>query len=71
MRRRAPCIEILDEDVARSLRRMTPARRFALGSEEERSVRVLVAAAVREQHPRWSEGRVSREVARRFGLGSD
>jgi hypothetical protein len=70
MRRRAPCIEVLDEGVARSLRRMTPAQRLALAFDAGRFARLLVRASVREAHPRWNEGRISREVARRFLLGA-
>lgn len=70
MRRRAPRIEILDEAVAPSLRRMTPARRLALAFDAERFARDLVRASVRGEHPLWSERRISREVARRFLLGA-
>jgi hypothetical protein len=70
MRRRAPCIEVLDEAVARALRRMTPAKRLSLAFDAERFARLLVGASVRADHPRWSERRISREVARRFVLGA-
>ncbi|MCI0588296.1 MAG: hypothetical protein L0323_15810 [Planctomycetes bacterium] len=70
MRRRTPCIEVLDEAVARALRRMTPAQRLALAFDAERFARRLVRASVRADHPRWSDARISREVARRFVLGA-
>ena len=46
----------------RILRAMTPAQRLAAAEEMYRAARAIKAAALRRQHPDWSEERIRREV---------
>ena len=50
-----------------AFRKMTPARRLELGLQFIRQMRQLKAAALRAQHPEWSEAQVA-EALRLFTL---
>jgi hypothetical protein len=59
-------IEVVDEDVAACLRRLTPAQKLAQIGEANQTLRAFVRAGVRRRHPGWAEVQVLREVARRM-----
>jgi hypothetical protein len=51
-------------------RRMTPQQRLQVSFRLYDLTRALVRQGVKYQHPDWDEGRVEREVLRRFRLGA-
>ncbi|MEK6695632.1 MAG: hypothetical protein AABY98_00575 [Candidatus Deferrimicrobiota bacterium] len=57
-------IEVVDDEIAASLRVMGPAKRLALVFQAERFARELVRAGARNRHPEWNEAEVEKEVAR-------
>ena len=64
-------IEVIDPAQAALLRQKTMAERIAMIGDSNRTARLLVAAGIRAQHPDWSDERVTNEVLRRVGSGSD
>ena len=62
---RRPCVELLDEAVVEVLRRKTPAERVAMVFDAERTMRLMLEAHLRWQHPDWDAESVAREIARR------
>jgi hypothetical protein len=63
-------IEVVDEDVAEVLRRKTPAQRLAMAFAADRTIRQVIAGAIRGRHPDWDESQVREEVARRMTRGA-
>jgi hypothetical protein len=63
-------IESIDEVVAESLRRKTPAQRVAMCSNYDQMVRQLTAAFLRATYREWNELEIQRGVARTM-LGPD
>jgi len=63
-------IELADDDAMAMFRRMTPAQKLRVMSGMYASAYKWVDAAVRHQHPDWSEQQVRREVARRLSHGA-
>ncbi len=59
-------IEVVDEDVAACLRRLTPAEKLTQMGDANRTGRLLLAAGIRHRNPGWSDEQVRREVARRL-----
>ena len=59
-------IEVVDEDVAACLRRMTPGQKLAQIDEANRASRMMMAAGIRLRNPGWTDEQVQREVARRL-----
>ncbi len=62
--------EILDDRMAEIPRRKTPAERLEMTFAMWRFAQDLVRAAVRDEHPDWSDDQVNREVARRLSHGA-
>jgi hypothetical protein len=67
---RPPCIELIDEDVARILRGMSGTKRLRIASEMYRKTRLLLIGYLRHEHPDWDEGQVKREAIRRMSHGA-
>ena len=57
--------EVVDDETAAAMRRLTPDQRIRAAHDLWQYVRERVEAAVRWQHPDWSEGEVRDEVNRR------
>jgi hypothetical protein len=57
-------IEAVDEEVAKALRGMGPAKRLDMVFQAERFVRHLMRAGARNRHPDWNEADIEKEVAR-------
>jgi hypothetical protein len=53
----------------RILRKMTPAQKLAAAERLYWSAREIKAAALRQQHPDWSEDTINRKVREIFLLG--
>jgi hypothetical protein len=66
MRRRAPTIEVIDDQMAEVFRRMTPAQRLHMVDQIYLSSRQLIAASIRESNASMTDDQVEREVARRI-----
>ena len=64
-------IEPLDPAVIEILQRKTPAERLQLSIRATAGMRLLIAIAIRREHPDWDEPAVQREVARRWLLLQD
>ena len=63
-------IEVVDDAVAESLRRKSPAERVAMIGDANRTLRLVIAAQVRSLHPEWGEEKVLAEVTRRMADGT-
>ncbi len=63
-------IEVVDDEVAKALRGMGPAKRLDMVFQAERFVRDLMRAGARNRHPEWNEAEVEKEVARLWADGS-
>lgn len=63
-------IEVIDEELAKVLRKKTPAERVEMISAAHRTARMLAAAGIRYQHPDWQESQVQQEVIRRVCGGT-
>jgi len=63
---RPPCVEVLDEAMAEILRQKTPAERVAMVFDAERTMRLMLEAHLRWQHPDWETGQIVGEIARRW-----
>jgi hypothetical protein len=65
-RPKTPSIEVVHPRVAEMLRAKTPAQRLALAWEANRFARELIATALANQHPDWTQSEIQAEVARRM-----
>ncbi len=63
-------MEILDDAMAEILRQKTPAERLAIANGMWRFARDMIRATITREHPDWTEGEVSRMVARRLSHGA-
>ena len=59
-------IEVPDDAMAEVMRRKTPAERVAITLDANRTMRLLIEAAVRRAHPDFTDDQVRGEVARRI-----
>lgn len=59
-------IELLDADMVRVLRALTPAQRLAAAFDCQRTARLVIAGHLRDAHPDWDENQVQAEIARRM-----
>ena len=64
-------IEVVDEELAKVLRKKTPAERVEMIAAANRTARLLAAAGIRYQHPDWDEPQVQQEVIRRVCGGAN
>lgn len=58
--------ELVDPDLVKWLRSLTPGQRVFMASDLNKLARELVAGEIRDRHPDWSESKVNNEVGRRF-----
>ncbi len=56
----------MDPEERRILRAMTPAQKLAAAEDMYRTARDIKAAALRQQHPDWSEEDIRRKVREIF-----
>lgn len=54
---------------ANLIRQMTPGRRLEIAADLYRTAWEIKLAALRQQHPDWSEARIQRAVRRVFQTG--
>lgn len=59
-------IEVIDDQTALRLRRLSGAQRVAMGLEMVGFACAVIERNVRATHPEWNEGRITAEVLRRF-----
>lgn len=59
-------IEVVDDAIAAILRRKSSAERLNMAFAANRTARMLIASAIREQNPLWTDNAIAREVARRM-----
>jgi len=64
-------IEVVDPQMAEILRGKTVTQRLAIVQSAHVAAQRLVAMGVKLQHPDWSAGEVSREVAMRMLNGAN
>lgn len=64
-------IEVVDDAVAKVLRRKTPAERVEMIFAANRTMRAVIEGHVRTRHPNWDDRRVAAEVAGRMLRGTD
>jgi hypothetical protein len=62
-------IEIIEDELANSLRRKTPAQRLSISFDIWRCARDQLNFLLRSQHPDWDEKQLKAEFRRRM-LGS-
>jgi len=63
-------IEILDDAMARVLRRKTPAERISIGFNIWISARNMLMVHLRKSHPEWDDDLLEKEVTRRLSHGT-
>jgi hypothetical protein len=57
-------IEVVDEEMARVLRRMTGAQRLRIASQMFSTARRGIVFAIQAEHPDWNRKRVNERAAR-------
>ena len=62
--------EVVEPEMARVLRRKSPAERLEIGLKLWRHARKLLDARLRSTHPEWAAERRSKEIAQRMADGS-
>ena len=70
MNTRSPVIEVMDDEMADILRQKTDVERVRIGLRMWRTARVILRAAIRTEHPDWSELQITTEIARRISGGA-
>lgn len=63
-------IAVVGDTGAEIMRRQTPAEKLAMIDALWRTARSLTLGQLREQHPKWGDEQVRREIARRLSHGS-
>lgn len=69
MSSRPPVIEMIDDAMADMLRGKTEVERLKIAGRMWRSARVILRAAIREEHPDWDDQHLHREIACRISHG--
>lgn len=59
-------IEVLDPVMVEVLRTKTPAEKVAMIGEANRTMRLLLEAHFRSNHPDWDDAQISAAIARRM-----
>ncbi|MEZ6119156.1 MAG: hypothetical protein R3C28_21655 [Pirellulaceae bacterium] len=60
---------VISPEMVAVYRSKTPTQRLQIAFDMWRSARKIALAAVRQQHPQWSDDRQQAEVARRMSDG--
>ena len=68
--KRRPHIELLDDAMVDVLRRKTKTERVAMIFAANRTMRLRLEGHLRTVHPGWGTPAITREIARRMGLGT-
>lgn len=63
-------IEVIDEEMAATLRRKTGAERLEIASRMFGSARRMLLSHLRSVHPDWDQRQIEREAARRLSHGA-
>jgi len=63
-------IEIVDEEMAKILRRKSPAERIAIGISLRASARRMLVSHLSSRHPEWSPEEILAEANWRFSGGA-
>ena len=63
-------IEVIDEEMAATLRLKTGAERLAIASRMFGSARRMLLSHLRSAHPDWDQHQIEREAARRLSHGA-
>lgn len=63
-------IEVIDEEMAATLRLKTGAERLAIASRMFGSARRMLLSHLRAAHPDWDQRQIEREAARRLSHGA-
>ncbi|MEQ1909983.1 MAG: hypothetical protein ABMA15_14235 [Vicinamibacterales bacterium] len=63
-------IEVIDEEMAATLRLKTGAERLAIASRMFGSARRMLLSHLRTVHPDWDQRQIEREAARRLSHGT-
>lgn len=63
-------IEVMDDQTAEIMRRLTPQQKLTMLDELWLFGRSLTESGVRQQHPEWNEQEVQREIVRRMSRGT-
>lgn len=63
-------IEVVDEEMARVLRKKSGAERLRIASDMYASARRMLVSQLRSDHPDWDEERINREASRRLSHGA-
>jgi hypothetical protein len=71
MKSRKPVIEVIEDDLADVLRRMSGAQKLRCLDSMFRSIAGMIRCSIREAHPDWSPEQVSRETSKRIARDSD
>ena len=71
MQGRLPRIEVIDDETARIMRRLTGAQKLRMASDMLESARRMLMHHLRVTHPDWDDLAVAREAARRLSHESE
>lgn len=63
-------IEVIDDDMAATLRQKTGAQRLEIASRMFGSARRMLLSHLRFVHPDWDQRQIEREAARRLSHGA-
>jgi hypothetical protein len=63
-------IEVVDDEMARVLRRKSGAERLRIASDMYASARRMLVNHLRSEHPDWDEERINREASQRLSHGA-
>ena len=63
-------IEVIDEEMAATLRLKTGAERLAIASRMFGSARRMLLSHLRSAHPDWDQRQIEQEAARRLSHGA-
>ena len=64
------CIEVIDEEMATTLRLKSGAERLAIASRMFSSARRMLLSHLRSVHPEWDQRQIEQEAARRLSHGT-
>ncbi len=70
MRTLSARIEVIDEEMAATLRMKTGTERLAIASRMFGSARRMLISHLRARHPDWDQHQIEREAARRLSHGA-
>jgi hypothetical protein len=62
--------DVVDDEMARILRRLTGAERLKIANDMFGSARRMLASHLAAEHPDWDQNRIEQETARRISHGA-